>query len=326
MPTIILLDTSLSMSRPASNENSVSRLSLAKEGLETLLAYLEKVFPLEYVGLMSFSSVGVLVTPFTRDHSELRDSLQSITINDRTNFQSAVEILTDVVMKEWGMFVPIQVILVSDGLITISNPPSEQEVICFPFPCQLHVVCIAAKDEVTNIDKLAKLAGLDPSNIYLPSTPKVSSEIIRESFLSLAKNVFHPYTGVLKCGHLQCEFSLSPSPRMTQTTLNIASYPNYKFSNPYILKEFPQELFICGFLDISVLLAPEVYSKHFLIDSEMTQESLNKLLKTLQQENELTEDETEKSSNYSKPSFRVLLHGSLKCESKVAVVQLRYVC
>ena len=323
MPTIILVDTSLSMSRPISDE-SFSRLTLAKEGLESLFSYFEQVFPLEYIGLMSFSSTCVLINPFTREHSELRESLKLISITDRTNFHSALVSLTDVVIKEWGVFVPIQVILITDGLI--ANPSNEQECFCFPFPCQLHVICIANEDEDTNIDKIAKFTGIDNSYIYTPSTlNKVTSESVRDCFLSLAKTVFYPYTGVLKCGHLQCDFSLSPSPRMTQTTLDIASQPNHRFTNPYAVKDFPCELIICGFVDIGVLLAPAVYSKHFLIDAETTQDGLNKLLKTLQQETEVNENGTDKTSINSKPSFRVLLHGSLKCEAKVALVQLRYV-
>ena len=83
--------------------------------------------------------------------------------------------------------------------------------------------------------------------------------------------------------------------------------------------EFPTELVICGFLDMNMLSVPAVFSKHFVIDAEITQDKMGKLLKSLLEDNEIPE---EISDEVSKPSFRVLLHGSLKCESKAAVIQL----
>lgn len=112
MPTLVLLDRSLSMNRPIHNnddDSCTTRLSLAKEGLQTLFAYFETVFPSEYVSLVSFSSDCQLMYPFSKYHKEIREALDLVTSEDRTDLSSALHFVTDTVSKEWGMFVPIQV-------------------------------------------------------------------------------------------------------------------------------------------------------------------------------------------------------------------------
>lgn len=330
MPTLVLLDKSLSMKRPVSNEEpSITRLSLAKDGIDTLFTYLETVFPSEYVGLMSFSSTCELVSPFTKDYNELREALETIAADDRTDFSSAMQFMTETVIKEWGVFAPIQAILVTDGLLGISVACEQY---CFPFPCQFNVLFLTTKEEMSipslsnQLDLLSKAIEILPANVTFLSGSKLSLDATREAFVQLTRNVFYPYNGTLKCGHLQCNFTLSPSPRMVHTTSGIATDPKHRFTNPYNVVDFPTELNVCGFLEVNTTSAPAVYSKHFLIDNEFTQRDvLDKLLKNLQSGNEepsSVEEEDEKLSG--KPSFRVLLHGSLKCEGKVAVIQLGY--
>jgi hypothetical protein len=300
------------MNRPVTNEHASTRLALAKDGLDSLIIYFQRVFPLEYVGLMSFSSACVLLNPFTRDHAELHDSLSTVSVNDRSNFYTALETLTEVVIKEWGLFVPIQVVLVTDGLLSVRCPLDGQEVFPFPFPCQFHIVPIATKNETTYLNDIVKFIGLNNSSVFFPQESKqLSSQVIQESFRSMAKCVFHPYSGLLTCGHLHCNFSLSPSPKMTQTILSIARNSHHKYINPYVVKDFPGEMVICGFLDINVLLAPAVYSKHFVIDSEISEDDIEKAFK--EGSHQANEDGSSiKTANSNKPSFRVLLHGSLK--------------
>ena len=107
MPTVILLDTSLSMLRPVecgkqeqqsyarhtnvnsdesliscngdrdvangkSNGGSIQLLDLAKWGIDKLLTHFEHIYKLEQVAVLSYSSQVDLVVPFTRDISDIR--------------------------------------------------------------------------------------------------------------------------------------------------------------------------------------------------------------------------------------------------------------
>ena len=80
MPTVILLDNSLSMLRPVAapsgDKVSETYFELAKVGLDRLLAHLEAKFKLESVGLLAFSSGYAILSPFTRDVSSVRTKLR----------------------------------------------------------------------------------------------------------------------------------------------------------------------------------------------------------------------------------------------------------
>ena len=85
MPTLILMDSSLSMLRPSSRspenggDNGFDHISepfqlmdLAKWGVDWLLSHIEKVYKLEHVAVLDYASQCDLVVPFTRDIAEVR--------------------------------------------------------------------------------------------------------------------------------------------------------------------------------------------------------------------------------------------------------------
>ena len=85
MPTLILMDSSLSLLRPAnrSTENGIENgfdhttepyqlMDLAKWGVDWLLSHIEKVYKLEHVAVLDYASQCDLVVPFTRDIPEVR--------------------------------------------------------------------------------------------------------------------------------------------------------------------------------------------------------------------------------------------------------------
>ena len=100
MPTLILIDSSLSMMRPANKpslertpeSNSESReiddyelMDLAKWGIDLLLSHIEKVYKMEHVAILSYGCQCDLVCPFTRDISELRAKITTIDSSDSSN-------------------------------------------------------------------------------------------------------------------------------------------------------------------------------------------------------------------------------------------------
>ena len=91
MPTLILMDSSLSLLRPAKrcSDNSLENgydnpnesfqlMDLAKWGVDWLLSHIEKVYKLEYVAVLDYASQCDLVVPFTRDIAEVRAKVKKI--------------------------------------------------------------------------------------------------------------------------------------------------------------------------------------------------------------------------------------------------------
>ena len=72
MPTVILLDTSLSMSRKISGE---SHLDIAQRGINQFSQLLEKKQPLEKLALLTFDTDIKILHDFTKDHNSFRSSM-----------------------------------------------------------------------------------------------------------------------------------------------------------------------------------------------------------------------------------------------------------
>ena len=116
---------------------------------------------------------------------------------------------------------------------------------------------------------------------------------------------------------------------MHRPKFDISIGPDHKFpklDEGFGGMRYPQELRICGFLDTSCLSAPPHYARHFVLDPEMDEKVYEAQLSRLTEgQSGRTKSESEVLSmqeESQKPSFRVLLHGSLKCESKAALVKL----
>lgn len=74
MPTVVLMDVSLSMTRPVSLDGSeeFQRKNLAVHGLNMLFEHMASNYRLEFTTLMAFSSLWELLVPFTRDYNALQ--------------------------------------------------------------------------------------------------------------------------------------------------------------------------------------------------------------------------------------------------------------
>lgn len=78
MPTVVLMDVSLSMTRPvvldgsSSSSEEFQRKNLAVHGLNMLFEHMASSYRLEFTALMAFSSLWELLVPFTRDYNALQ--------------------------------------------------------------------------------------------------------------------------------------------------------------------------------------------------------------------------------------------------------------
>ena len=358
MPTVFLLDRSLSMRRNVSRDHSeLTRHDLACRGLEWFLRYMKSTFPLEYTSLLSFSSQCDVMVPFTREYERLIEALGKITVLDRTELLSGLLGLVEVMVFEWGAFAPCQAVLVTDGMpgVRHQDESHKRSRLNMVFPCQLHVVCVATRHELsllasngqTRLQQLCTTAGIPETNVFLPPAP-LSVESVLSTFRQLAKNHFQPFHGTLKCGQLRSRISLVPSPSMHKSTFAIQVAPDQQFlrlEEGLHGQKYPTEISVCGFLDISSMSTPPFYARHFILDPNESPSSSNSgsggsemvATPTILSPKTPTpsgsggssggggggEGSTEKKVEDSqKPSFRVLLHGSLKCESKTALVKL----
>lgn len=350
MPTVVLLDRSLSMRRPAgaggggngnskdNDQDEETLHSLACKGLEWFFSYMREYYSLEYTSLFSFSSECEILIPFTRDYDQLKEKLTDLPVQDRTDLGSALVSMVDLIVAEWGSFAPCQAVVVTDGSPGVRHQDAAQRkpTANIPFSYQLHVVCVATREELaqplwaSKMQKLCDTTGLSPAEIHVPNGP-LSVDSVIGAFAQLAKNSFRPYLGTLRCGHLQSQVSLSPSPYMHRPKFDISISPDHKFpklDESFGAMKYPQELRICGFLDTSCLSAPPHYARHFVLDPEIDEKAYDAQLTRLAEGRSVSgriKSESEATSlqeESQKPSFRVLLHGSLKCESKAALIKL----
>lgn len=171
MPTVLLVDVSLSMCRHLTIEDSPSPMSvkvLANQGISTLLDYLSENAKLEYTSFMLFSSLWELRVPFTRDVQSIKSELGNLETFDKTNIINALNGALSLKLHDWTQNGPVNIILVTDGQMTdfhdattdshpkggksqndedFSDISLDSIQDSFDFPCKLQVVCIASPNE-----------------------------------------------------------------------------------------------------------------------------------------------------------------------------------
>ena len=125
MPTIILLDSSLSMLRSATKqtekasengtEEGFQLMDLAKWAIDHLLNHLEKVYKLEHVAVLAYANQCDLVVPFIRDIPEARAKVTTIDCFDSSNIIAGLKGLVNFVLEQWGNTAYINILVVTDG-------------------------------------------------------------------------------------------------------------------------------------------------------------------------------------------------------------------
>lgn len=333
MPTVIALDVSLSMRRPASgsligeaNQNEqLTRHHLAVHGINALLHYLQANSKLEFVALVVFSSLYEVICPFTRDYDTIRSKLQNIEECDKTCIETALHGVNNVIMAEWGNTTACQVVLITDGNPGI-GPMSLGESLNslnvtrdvnpfplpFPYPGKLSVVCIASQQDaglhvgLPLYQRLVELAGGD-SVVLVPETP-LSKHSVTACFQKLAETNYVSFQGYLKCGHLGSRILLSPAP------MPYTKKADFELVSGLMISKTIE---ICGFISVADVGSPSAISRHLVLPLATEKTSSMQGIS-------LEEDsDTDENGDEGKiPSFCVLLHGALKVENMVALCLL----
>ncbi|KAF6130498.1 integrator complex subunit 14 [Phyllostomus discolor] len=276
MPTVVVMDVSLSMTRPVSIEGSeeYQRKHLAAHGLTMLFEHMATNYKLEFTALVVFSSLWELMVPFTRDYNTLQEALSNMDDYDKTCLESALAGVCNIVQQEWG------------GAI----------------PCQLQ--------STDSLDCLERLIDLNngEGQIFTIDGP-LCLKNVQSMFGKLIDLAYTPFHAVLKCGHLTADVQVFPRPEPFVIDEEIDPIP----------KVINTDLEIVGFIDIADISSPPVLSRHLVLPIALNKEG-DEVGTGITDDNE---DENSANQIAGKiPNFCVLLHGSLKVEGMVAIVQL----
>ncbi|XP_061531911.1 integrator complex subunit 14 isoform X1 [Phycodurus eques] len=327
MPTVVLMDASLSMTRPLSQDTNeeFQRKNLAVHGLNMLFEHMASNYRLEFTALMAFSSLWELLVPFTRDYNALQDALSNLEDYDKTCVESALNGVSSVVQQEWGSACPCQVVLVTDGslgigkgslrhsLQTLRHRGDEKKFpLPFPFPTKMFIMCVATTEELQMTGALDKweellcLSGGD-GQVFTVEGP-LCMQGVQAMFGRLIDRAYCPFHAVLHCGNLSADVQVFPRPEPVVVDEEVE--PLARTVNP--------DLEIMGFIEIADISSPPVISRHLVLPIAVNKEDDVGTGAA----DELEEEVSASQMAGKSPNFCVLLHGSLKVEGMVALVQL----
>ncbi|KAF3688780.1 Integrator complex subunit 14 [Channa argus] len=328
MPTVVLMDVSLSMTRPVSLDGSeeFQRKNLAVHGLNMLFEHMASNYRLEFTSLMAFSSLWELLVPFTRDYNALQEALSNLEDYDKTCIESALHGVSNVVQQEWGSACPCQVVLVTDGSLGIGKGSLRHSLqtlkqrgddkkfpLPFPFPTKLFIMCVANAEELQmtdamdNLEELLRLSGGD-GQIFTTEGP-LCMKSVQAMFGRLIDYAYSPFHAVLHCGNLSSDVQVFPRPEPVVVDEEVEPMP----------RTVSTDLEIVGFIEIADISSPPVISRHLVLPIAVNKEVDDVGTGAT---DELEEEPSASQMAGKSPNFCVLLHGSLKVEGMVALVQL----
>lgn len=337
MPTVILLDVSLSMSRPIPSSDTTetqTRLTIATAAINTFLDYLLVHAKLEYVALMTFSSLYEVAIPFTRDFDSIRSKMLVLEEGDKTCIDNAFLGVNQLVLTEWGCQTPVQIILITDGSSGVGAIGRNRIVQALPlppsYPAKIHILPIVSPHDTSLqhamplYQKVVDLANNTTSNsngnisrgsIYCPDQLTVPGVIT--AMTRLCEQHYQEFWCTLKCGQLEARVQLFPA---LQTISHEGVAATYTLAN---------QLHVIGFIQQQDLGTPIALSKHLVIPQAQPGNSSSREnygSKTPTKEGSSSTDGSITEEDMADPSkvsnFCVLLHGALKVESMAAVVLL----
>ncbi|XP_067945642.1 integrator complex subunit 14-like [Watersipora subatra] len=322
MPTVLLLDVSLSMAcesqtKPCSQadnpaiplsvqayqgnsdvdgDSSITKKALAVHSIYRFLDGLGHQAKLEYVSLVIFSSLWEVAVPFTRDYDAIKSAADNVKLYDKTCLFGAFTAAVEVVINAWGNTTPSKVIIISDGMIDITADVYEKIItLSVPFPCDFHMFCLTAttetcrKDNISKVNRVMEAVG---GGMSIPDNTGFQS--VNTMVDGYVEKTYRVYSGMLLCGNLSSKVQLYPPPS------NAIREDDFTYEE----LEFPHQISIVGFISQSQIKSPACLSKHLVLP--------------LREVFDVGEKDDGKCT-----AFTVLLHGALKVESYVAIAKIR---
>uniref|UniRef100_A0A8P4PXM6 Integrator complex subunit 14 n=1 Tax=Dicentrarchus labrax TaxID=13489 RepID=A0A8P4PXM6_DICLA len=318
MPTVVLMDVSLSMTRPVAQDGSeeFQRKNLAVHGLNMLFEHMASNYRMEFTTLMAFSSLWELLVPFTRDYNALQEALSNLEDYDKTCVESALQGVSNVVQQEWGSACPCQMVMVTDGSLGIGKGSLRHSLqtlkqrgddkkfpLPFPFPTKLFIMCVANAEELQmtdamdNLEELLRLSGGDGQIFTMEGALCMKS--VQAMFGRLIDHAYSPFHAVLHCGNLSSDVQVFPRPEPVVMDEEVEPMP----------RAVSTDLEIVGFIEIGDISSPPVISRHLVLPIAVNKEVDEVGAGAT---DELEEEPSASQMAGKSPNFCVLLHGSLK--------------
>ncbi|GAB1294348.1 Integrator complex subunit 14 [Apodemus speciosus] len=173
-------------------------------------------------------------------------------------------------------------------------------------PCQV-VLELQSTDSLECLERLIDLNNGE-GQIFTIDGP-LCLKNVQSMFGKLIDLAYTPFHAVLKCGHLTADVQVFPRPEPFVIDEEIDPIP----------KVINTDLELVGFIDIADISSPPVLSRHLVLPIALNKEG-DEVGAGITDDNE---DENSANQIAGKiPNFCVLLHGSLKVEGMVALVQL----
>lgn len=118
MPTIFLLDNSLSMSKNEYelNEKIITKRELSHSIIKRIVQHISSTDKFEYFALVAYSSTAQVVSEFTRDQAKFFEQLDAVKIGDVGYLDVGLNAVNDLVIDEWACFSNIQVLLITNNV------------------------------------------------------------------------------------------------------------------------------------------------------------------------------------------------------------------
>lgn len=212
----------------------------------------------------------------------------------------------------------------------------------FSFPCKMHVINLCTRNDQHMMDEsLAYYRRLIYATTSLNIRPDLDEQVhflesyslqsVSNLFKNLASRHYTPCHSSLHCGSLMSPVTIFPALKSYTESDIVLAKPS-----------LTDGLTICGFLELSEIASPPVHSRHIVLPNVMNREQhltsfhsilTNKPSSNYELNTTTIADLEEASKNLmatvnddangsKQPSLCVLLHGSLKVESMVAICKV----
>jgi len=321
MPLLLLLDASLSLLTPegrwvpADGGQLVTRWDLATQAVGQILDHLSRYSRLEFVALVSYSCQYEVVVDFTRDYQSIKEALKTIEVGGPNYTNKALRGAISYCAEEWGSAGLCQLVHLTDGSYSPLEPAPAPAPPAPPRPllASLDVLCLCNSDgpglklSTAGYHAHVRTHALSGA-VHAPEelVTRRSTEKLVSRMLALDR--FRPCTGLLECGALSSSVSVVPRPQ-----------PHVQDGTPHRLPPSPT-LRLVGFLPTESVSSPPAISRHLVLPTNKEGVSLpGSSVIVIGSEDEAEAEEAEDSGA---PALCVLLHGGLKKENTVALVQL----
>ncbi|XP_065571957.1 integrator complex subunit 14-like isoform X2 [Artemia franciscana] len=316
MPTLAVLDASLSMLVTASKEPGETKLSLALQGLKKFLTHISQCNKLELLSLAAFSSSFDVVFPFSRDYDGIKRHLETIEPCDVSCISVALSRLQSYIYHEWGHAENCQVIFITDGSLGFgrnsmvaklaSNQFSFNESFCFIPVLLIDPSEVTYATSIRTYNRMVELAG--QGAVFSPNGD-LTIDTVMSMFHRICEVYYAPFTGTITCGCLSETISLCPPPQPAVLSSDTVGRSLQMSSN----------LKVIGFVQLADLGNPPLLSRHLIVPRP---ESGLSVVPGDALKSEASTDEDLSIDEGKIPSFCVLLHASLKVKNMAAFCQV----